>query len=268
MIQQLIDNLAALQAQIRRSRAINVNSWQSKSGTIELATRYFTSYRPVLVNAIRESETLKAHDAKWQDLVRLAQGNNMRRSYIRLIGTIEKELKEFSIISLSRASEGEGENQSLSPLTPSEKQLVSTLEALLPTAAASYRQGILDLRQGDRLSYRGTACELREALRETLDHLAPDDDVMNQSGFKLDDGQKKPTMKQKARFVMNSRGRSKTQRDVAEKSISGVESLTGELVRATYDRASLATHLETTRIEVQRIKRYVDTVLFDLLEVS
>lgn len=74
-------------------------------------------------------------------------------------------------------------------------------------------------------------------------------------------------MKQKARFVLISRGRGKTQTAVAEKSIAFVEGLAGEVVRAAYDRASLATHLETTRAEVIRIKRYVDTILFDLLEI-
>jgi len=55
---------------------------------------------------------------------------------------------------------------------------------------------------------------------------------------------------------------------VAEKAIGVVEGLAGEVVRAAYDRASLATHLETTRAEVIRIKRYVDSVLFDLLEIA
>ena len=75
-------------------------------------------------------------------------------------------------------------------------------------------------------------------------------------------------MKQKARFVLLSRGRSRTQTAVAEKAIGVVEGLAGEVVRAAYDQASLATHLETTRAEVIRIKRYVDTVLFDLLEIA
>ena len=53
-----------------------------------------------------------------------------------------------------------------------------------------------------------------------------------------------------------------------EKSVNLIESLAGDVARAVYDRASLATHVESSRIEVQRIKRYVDTVLFDLLEIS
>jgi hypothetical protein len=98
--------------------------------------------------------------------------------------------------------------------------------------------------------------------------LAPDSEVLKQPGFKLEENQTKPTMKQKVRFVLTSRDRNKTQRDATEKSVDLIESLVGEVARATYNRASLATHVETTRSEVHRIKRYVDTVLFDLLEIS
>jgi hypothetical protein len=38
-------------------------------------------------------------------------------------------------------------------------------------------------------------------LREFLDHLAPDDDVLK-SGVKLEKDQRRPTMKQKAIFIM------------------------------------------------------------------
>lgn len=145
-------------------------------------------------------------------------------------------------------------------------EVLGRIDLLLATT--SYRQGILDLQSHGRLSYRGTASEFREALRETLDHLAPDAEVVKQPGFKLEDKQAKPTMKQKVRFVLVSRDRNKTQREAAEKSVDLIESLAGEVTRAVYNRASLATHGETARKEVQQVKRYVDTVLFDLLEIS
>jgi hypothetical protein len=190
----------------------------------------------------------------------------MRRTYLRLVKSLAATLRELSVQTITRTAERPG-GRGLSDLAPAEAELVATLDALLPTAAGSYRQGLLDLRDRARLSYRGTASEFREALRETLDHLAPDAEVAKQAGFKYDNGQTRPTMKQKTRFVLLSRGRSKTQTGVAEKTIGVVEGLAGEVMRATYDRASLATHLETTRAEVIRIKRYVDTVLFELLEI-
>lgn len=42
---------------------------------------------------------------------------------------------------------------------------------------------------------------------ETLDHLAPDNDVAGQQGFKLEQNQTRPAMKQKVRYVMISRDR-------------------------------------------------------------
>lgn len=268
MIQELVDQVSLLQARLRRGNSVNVNDQTTKAEIIQLTQTYFQSFRPQLKKAIDQNDLLVAHDSKWQELVRLAHGNNPRKTYLKKMRQLANEQKELSIMLLSKVSERGQGGKGLSYLTPSEQQLITTLESLLPTAASSYRQGLLDLREARRLSYRGTASEFREALRETLDHLAPDDAVTQQHGFSFEEGQKKPTMKQKARFVMNSRGKNKTQREVTEKSIGVVETLTGEVVRATYDRASLATHLETTRGEVLRVKRYVDTVLFDLLEIS
>jgi predicted pPIWI-associating nuclease len=164
--------------------------------------------------------------------------------------------------------ESENQHASLSQGGREETLIVDTLERLIPSAAASYRQGLADLNDERRHSYRGTASEFREALRETLDHLAPDSEVSAQPGFAYDGDQKKPTMKQKVRYVLNSRKRSKTQRDAAERSTSLVEELSGDVARAVYNHASLAAHVQQSREEVRKIKRYVDTVLFDLLEIS
>lgn len=267
MPRQLLEDLAGLQNRLRSRSSIHVNDQQTKAAAIALATRYFADVRPRLAELFGEHQ-MRETDQAWQELVRLAHANNKRTTYLNLVRTLVAALRELSVQTLARTAERGRGGHGFSELTPGEVQLVSTLDALLPTAAASYRQGLLDLHDRERLSYRGTVSEFREALRETLDHLAPDAEIAKQPGFKHEDGQTRPTMKQKARFVLISRGRSKTQAAVAEKAIGVIEGLAGEVVRATYDRASLATHLETTRAEVIRIKRYVDTVLFDLLEVA
>ena len=109
---------------------------------------------------------------------------------------------------------------------------------------------------------------LREALREVLDHLASDKDVTARPGFKLEADQKKPTMKQKVRFILASRGEGKTQTAPAENSTSLVEERVGALARSVYDRSSLSTHVGTTKQEVQQVKAYVDVVLTELLEIT
>ncbi len=267
MIHELLDRLSTFNGQLKRRSTVNVNDHDTKERAVALASAYFSTFRAEIVRARGETDAVRKHDESWQNLVRLAHGNNQRRTYFKLLGSIIKELRDFSVLSLSRTAEVGGRDSGPSDLSPAERDLVSTLEGLLPTAAASYRQGLLDLQGADRLSYRGTASEFREALRETLDHLAADAEVTRTPGFKFEDGQKQPTMKQKVRFVLTSRGRGKTQTAVTEKAIGVIEDLVGDVVRATYSRASLAAHIETTRAEVLRIKRYVDTVLFDLLEV-
>src|SRR2546428_33158 len=72
--------------------------------------------------------------------------------------------------------------------TPTERLIIDTLSRILPAAAASYEQCLVDLGGVPRRSYRGVAHELREALRETLDYFAPDGDVMAEAEFKLERG--------------------------------------------------------------------------------
>jgi Predicted pPIWI-associating nuclease len=104
--------------------------------------------------------------------------------------------------------------------------------------------------------------------QKNLDHLAPDTDVEAQDWYKPEQGRTKPTMKQKTAYILISRERNKTQTELAEKTVGLIDELSGEVMRAVYNRASLATHVHQSRAEVQRIKRYVDTMLFDLLEVK
>jgi len=267
MIGQLIADVEALGASLRRGRSVNVNDQNSKDRAIGLATRYFNDIRPPLVATSGETDAVLRHDEEWQRLVRLAHGNNARRSYLKTIGTLRKGLSEFNISALSTPVVSS--TQSLAGTFPSREEtlVLKTLESLVPSAAASYRQGLSDLVGPERLSYRGTAAEFRESLRETLDHFASDTVVQEQAWYKPEEGQKKPTMRQKVRYVLTSRERNKTQRDSAEKMLGLIEELSGDVMRAVYNRASLATHIHQSKGEVQKIKRYVDTVLFDLLEI-
>lgn len=260
MLGPLIAEIDLFHAALRRRQAVNVNDQVSREQAIALAHQYFDNARELLIRSVGESETVLDHDANWQQLVRLAHGSNSRSSYVRLVSKIRKQLKEFSVLAVvSGPVESVASKSSVVP-SAEETQILETLDRLVPSAAASYRQGFNDLNGVDRISYRGTAAEFREALRETLDHLAPDDQVMAQDGFKLEADQTKPTMKQKVGFVLKSRGTNKTIRTVAEQSLSLIHELSGQVMRAVYNRASLAAHVQQSKVEVQKIKRYVDTV--------
>jgi hypothetical protein len=267
MLQGLLDGVAALVSRLKKSRAINVNDRPARDAVITTARGYFDEVRPLLVDRLGETDRLVAHDRRWQDLIRLAHGNNQRRRYLRILAAIRNDLREFSVDDLSRGVRVSGAGPE-SSITDQEQLLADTLESLVPTAAASYRQGLQDLADSRRrISYRGTASEFREVVRETLDYLAPDTEVMTQPGFKIEPGLSGPTMKQKVRYVFRSRGRSSSRSTTTENAVVAVDGIVGDLFRATYTRASTATHAETTRGEVLRIKQYIDTVLFDLLEL-
>jgi Predicted pPIWI-associating nuclease len=268
MIRALIEAVDGFLGTLRRRTSVNVNDQQAKEKAIELATHYFSEVRTAIVGRLGENDLVLNHDGNWQELIRLAHGNNMRKTYIKKLSTLKSQLSRLNVDIIASGAVAPLSDKGNPKVSDDERLMIETLEKLVPSAANSYRQGLLDLRSSDRISYRGTAVEFREALREVLDHLAPDADVMAQSGFKLEPNQSKPTMKQKVRFVLISRGRNKTQREAAEKSISLTEEISGDVARAIYNRASVATHLEQGRKEVGQIKRYVNTVLYDLLEIQ
>jgi hypothetical protein len=268
MLGELIASVEGFHAFLRRGQAVNVNDQSSKDRAIALANEYFSVTRPGLVETVGETQRILDHDQLWQQLVRLAHGNNARQTYLRNLTLIRRQLADMNIDVLASQPIRGANRRTTRAVSREEALIIATLERLVPSAAASYSQGLADLYGADRLSYRGTAAEFRESLRETLDHLAPDPEVTAQAGFKLESGQTRPTMKQKVRFVLTSRGRNKTQRDAAEKSLALIEELSGEVMRAVYNRASLATHVQGSKGEVATVKRYVDTVFFDLLEIS
>jgi hypothetical protein len=104
MIAQLITDIEALGGSLRRGNAVNVNDQSSKDRAIALATHYFSDVRPRVIAAGGETENVLQHDELWQQLVRLAHGNNARRTYLKIIGNLRKQLSEFNIAALASPS--------------------------------------------------------------------------------------------------------------------------------------------------------------------
>jgi hypothetical protein len=102
-------------------------------------------------------------------------------------------------------------------------------------------------------------------LRELLDHLAPDEEVLKT--VKLEKDQKRPSMKQKTMFILKARGVGETGRRPAENAAAAIEESVGSLARSVYDQGSLVTHVSGTRRQVLTFKGYADAVLGDLLEI-
>jgi hypothetical protein len=150
---------------------------------------------------------------------------------------------------------------------PADNLIFESLQEICPTAALAYDQALKDLDSTQRSSYRGPATDLREALRETLDSLAPDAEIQALPGYKLEQDAKRPTMKQKVRYILKKRGVGAGQLATPESAVEGVETIVGGLVRSVYSRSSASTHVSTDRPEVLRIHAWVRLVLCELLEI-
>jgi hypothetical protein len=268
--QTLLASLTELERAIGRVTAVNVNTATARDSAKSLIQDYFRRTRPDLSGVGLTEADFEELDSQMQRLLQLANGRNARQSYVRLLREIRSSMQRIELIREYRLGEQRRTEGSSGVVlaTDIETRIIRTLEQLVPSAALSYQQALRDLAASrERISFRGTAVELREALREALDHLAPDEEVMAASGFTLEPDQTGPTMKQKVRFILRSRQVPGGARRTPEDSVSLIEELTGSLARASYNRGSIATHVASTQNEVRQLKMYVDSVLAELLQV-
>jgi hypothetical protein len=264
-----VEALDAVERAVSRVSAVNVNAANARDAAKELIQGYFRRTRPDLVALGIAAEDLALVDDSMQVLLQLANGRNAKRSYTRVLRNIRGELQSLELgreyrLGEQRHSDRAGAGVVISDV---ESRILATLRSLVPAAALSYEQALRDLGAADRISYRGTANELREALRETVDRLAPDDEVVAASGFRLEADQTTPTQRQKVRHILVSRRMSATARRSPEESVSLIEELTSTIARASFQRTNVATHIASTQQEVRQLKMWVDTLLAELLQV-
>lgn len=140
------------------------------------------------------------------------------------------------------------------------------LSNLSESLGNSYSQVIIDVQTDSRLSWAGTAHEIREMLATLLRILAPDLEVINQTWYEQQPDTSGPTQKQRVRYILQKQGASSNTKDVVEQ-ISIIDTLVGNLVRDIYSRASDAAHRFKELKEVKRILRYFNAFVFDLLNL-
>jgi hypothetical protein len=202
-------------------------------------------------------------DNAFQGLLILSSSASRKSSYVKHVKTIRKLFPRVSGILAVRKSH---DTPAAATISAEDQQIARTLEGLVPSAALSFKQALIDLTDKKRVSYRGPAVELREALRETLDHLAPDEEVVKMTGYKQETGLNGPTMKQKVRFILRARGRK--DETAPEQAVSAIEEIVGGFARSVYTMSNAGTHGIKERQDVLRIRRYVIVVLHDLLAIS
>lgn len=257
-------------AQLGKSKAVNVNSTPLRDGAKEIVQDYFRIVRPDLEVLTLPVKYISTLDDLLQRLLQLSNGRNSKRSYQSVIRELRRARPnvEFERELLIGKGTRNTKRNAANINSELENLILKTIGSMVPSAALSYEQAIRDLADASRISMRGTASELREALREVLDHLAPDSDVTKGEGFKLEKNRTKPTMKQKVRFILRSRGKPRTAIAAPEAAVDRLTDGIENLTRSLYDRGSLDTHVSASQREVKQLKLYMDGVLAELLELQ
>jgi hypothetical protein len=148
-----------------------------------------------------------------------------------------------------------------------DNKIYEALGSLSEAVAKSYAQVKKDILDTNRLSWAGTAHEIREILTTTLRLLAPDGDVISQPWYQQEPGTSSPTQKQRVRFILQKRNAGSKEQEVVN-NVVHLEDMIGDMVRATYSRASDAAHRFKARKEVMRILRYFEAFANDLLDLD
>jgi len=262
---EFAERLRELESLLSQSRAHTIRGARIREAARALAQQFFREVRPYLISLGIQEAAITRFDAPVRGLLEISHRHAERRAYVQRVADVRQSFTD--IAPLREMHVGRGGSVGVAVLTPVEERIVRTLERLNALAAQSYLQATTDLSGAPRHSYRGVAHELREALRETLDHFAPDADVMAEAGFQLEAGQTRPTQRQKALFVLRKRRMSVGARRAPEQAVAMVEELGAAIARSAYTRGSISAHGSATATEVRQMKMYVDAVLAELLEI-
>lgn len=261
---QLIETV---RTSVSRSMATTIYSRQLLTMGRQLVQDYFRQARPELTSTGATDDELSGLDQAAHDLLNATNSGRVAKAlYVRRVKAVRMEALQIDAVHERRL--GQRALKANQPRSSVELQIVDRLANLVPTAALSYEQAFQDLGEvNGQLSYRGTANELRECLRDVLDHLGPDGRVSTASGFRLEKDRDRPTQRQKALHILRSRGSVSGQRQVTVGSVEMIEERVAAVTRASSERSSVASHVSSTHAEVMAIKGYLDAVLVDLLEI-
>ena len=264
LVRKIADEADSLERILRKVKAFHVNKRGPKDAIRSLARTYFGEWRPSLVGQLGDEGALARVDAVIQDIVRMAQMRTRVADYRMTLSELKHAVGALELASLRPRAFPPGTQLILAQ----HQRIIESLRKVNESAANSFEQGLIDLHSGNRKSWRGTTVEFREALRETLDTLAPDNAVAKQPGFKLESDSKGPTMKQKAVFILRSRRPKDPQLKAFTEAINVIEEMIGKFVRSVYTRSSVAVHVADSKEEASKVRDYVALVLAELLEVG
>jgi len=147
------------------------------------------------------------------------------------------------------------------------KDIYDSLCKVSDVLGNSYLQIKEDVQDTSRLSWAGTAHEIRQLLSTLLETLASDESVTTQPWYKQDPNTKGPTRKQRVRYILQMHKVGSKEQAVAEQ-VAVLDEMIGTLVTEIYSRGSDAAHRFKAVGEVKRILSYFEAFAQDLLNLG
>ena len=151
--QAFCDVFSRFSRHIDQARTVNINAISLRTEARDVAQQYFRQTRPTLQD-LGLDEQLEVLNAGFQSLLELSDRNNAASSYKKQTKAIRRLMPKVS----SRIELNQGIVKVGPTNTEQDKRIIQTLEGLVPSAALSYRQAIIDLADETRISFRGQGC--------------------------------------------------------------------------------------------------------------
>ncbi len=226
---------------------------------------WFEEYREGFRQLGVSGEDLLEVDKNMRKLIILAASSARRSQYQGCINAIKKTTDKF----ITNAQVVEWENAK--KFTGSgNKNVIEALRNLDEDLERRYLQVLSDIGDQTRISYAGTANELREVVRIVLHAKAPNEKVEKMPWFELErisdkNLPKQPTQAERVRYILEARKSSKGAVDQVQEEEQLIDALIGRVVRSSYGRINVSVHAIEDRSEIERCLRYVDAFLLDIL---
>ncbi|MDE0026630.1 MAG: hypothetical protein OXP69_19650 [Spirochaetaceae bacterium] len=115
-------------------------------------------------------------------------------------------------------------------------------------------------------NYSGAVGELRDILTLLLDSIAPSKSVQTEAGFRFEQGQTRPTRRQRVRYAARKRHERERSREIAS-DFDLVERLS-KVVTDVYGRTSGLTHTTATREQAYQALKQWESIFAQLLPAS
>lgn len=275
MLGSFSELLAQLKKRFLRKEKNRTPSQEDRNFVLAACQTWFSEYsKQVQLLGVPAEMVVKLNEL-FGNLLRTVGTAKRRIAYLENIQSIEEIFEGF--YAEAQVVEWQHNRPNGFPTEQNPDEVVELLASVDSDLATRYRQVISDLSDPNRMSYAGTAGELREILRIVMLTNAPDDQVKQKRWFKQTrasatnqkEKERGPTHAERVRYILE------TKREVSDKDVTiaqsneeAIDTILGKAARSSYDGMNSQLHGSKNKGDIIRSLQYVRPLLIDLLSAE